>query len=242
MTRLKLRFSVITFSIGSMFLFLQQNSLAQLTATEQLIRKEIVRLGGDWEGQSKPILVEFIGPRFDVCKFEMLTHLKGLNFLSVSDCNTPTQAIHCISQIEDLKELQIINSKVDGSSFSNLANCRNLSSIQLDGVDISPSFLDELIKLKNLRKLTVRNSTVPEKFDTEVAKMPSLTEFDAFKVVSVRKHDDSNSSTSISFSFDFDSKEELKEYLNKRQNTNKNKVPEAKNESDALKTEFKTPE
>ena len=83
MTRLKLRFSVITFSIGSMFLFLQQNSLAQLTATEQLIRKEIVRLGGDWEGQSKPILVEFIGPRFDVGKFEMLTHLKGWNFLSV---------------------------------------------------------------------------------------------------------------------------------------------------------------
>ena len=55
------------------FLLSGTEALGQLTATEDLIRKEIDRLGGAWV---EPAMVEFTGPRFDARQFEMLSHLK----------------------------------------------------------------------------------------------------------------------------------------------------------------------
>ena len=108
------------------FLLSNTEVFGQLTTTEDLIRKEIDRLGGAWEGQVSPAMVEFIGPRFDARQFEMLSHLKTVRILSIHDCDVPAEAIHWIAQMEGLEHLEITNSKVDGACISHLKNNRKL--------------------------------------------------------------------------------------------------------------------
>jgi len=196
------------------FLLSTTEAFGQLTATEDLIRKEIDRLGGAWEGQIEPAMGEFIGPRFDARQFEMLSHLKTVRILCIHNCDVPAEAIHRIAQMEGLEHLEITNSKVDGACISHLKNNRKLKTLQIKNVNISDAFVAGLTNLPNLQELYVDYSIVPQDFDGEILKMTSLKKCEFFCVVS-NTHKPESSYTKNGFSFNFISEDELQIYRDK---------------------------
>ena len=209
------------------FLLSNTEVFGQLTTTEDLIRKEIDRLGGAWEGQISPAMVEFIGPRFDARQFEMLSHLKTVRILSIHDCDVPAEAIHWIAQMEGLEHLEITNSKVDGACISHLKNNRKLKTLRIENVNISDAFLAGLKNLTNLQELYVDYSVVPQDFDGEVLKMPTLKRCEIFCVVS-STHKPESSYTKNGFSFNFISEDELQIYRDKQSKQKSTNVSEQK--------------
>ena len=216
------------------FLLFSTEAFGQLTATEDLIRKEIDRLGGAWEGQIEPAMVEFIGPHFDARQFEMLSHLKTVRILTIHNCDVSTKAIQYIAQMEGLEHLEIFSSKVDGTGISHMKNNRKLKTLLIEDVNISDAFLAGLTKLPQLQELYVDYSIVPQGFDIEILKMTSLKRCEIFSIVS-GTHKPEDSYTKNGFTFNFILEGELQVYRDKK---NKTKAPAVKNETDALKTDI----
>ena len=216
------------------FLLSGTEALGQLTATEDLIRKEIDRLGGAWV---EPAMVEFTGPRFDARQFEMLSHLKTVRILTIHNCDVSTKAIQYIAQMEGLEHLEIFSSKVDGTGISHMKNNRKLKTLLIEDVNISDAFLAGLTKLPQLQELYVDYSIVPQGFDIEILKMTSLKRGEIFSVVS-GTHKPEASYTKSGFTFNFILEDELQVYRDKK---NKTKAPAVKNETDVLKTDIKSP-
>ncbi|MCH9654315.1 MAG: hypothetical protein K0U86_18700 [Planctomycetes bacterium] len=125
----------------------------KLTVTEDLIRREIVRLGGDWESGEKPKLVSFIGDKFESRHFEMLTHVPTLESFYVDTCAIDEFAMACLSQIHQLERLDIVQCKLEPKSLSLLRGHRELKVIFFDSVFISDQLMTELAKFQNLRKI-----------------------------------------------------------------------------------------
>ena len=94
-------------------------SAAQLGKTQQLIRTEIFRLGGNFEGRSHPKLIQFESG-FSENDYEMLVHLPTASTLYINNCTVDNFAVECIGKIRDLKHLAITNSKItaSGTEFS----------------------------------------------------------------------------------------------------------------------------
>jgi hypothetical protein len=146
----------------------------QLTATQKLIHDEIFRLGGDFETGESPALVQFIGPKFKVSDFEMLTHLPTTQTFYAKRCKLNKFSIECVSKIEGLVELGIVECEVDGDCFSSLRENKKLRSLILDDVKISKRMMVEIAQLDQLNELVLDYSVVPANFKSELVKMKSL--------------------------------------------------------------------
>lgn len=90
----------------------------KMTVTEELIRREIVRLGGDWESGEKPKLVSFIGDKFESRHFEMLTHVPTLEWFYVDTSAIDEFALSCLSQVHQLERLDFVECKLESKGFS----------------------------------------------------------------------------------------------------------------------------
>ena len=75
----------------------------ELTATQELIKAEILRLGGDWE----PRLVGFIGPRFTAHHFEMLEHMTGIENVEMLNVSVPPTAYASIAKMRTVRWLEV---------------------------------------------------------------------------------------------------------------------------------------
>ncbi len=148
----------------------------KLTVTEDLIRREIIRLGGDWESGAKPKLVSFIGDRFESRHFEMLTHLPTLEWFYVDTCAIDPFALACLSQIHQLKRLQIVECKLKPESFSLLRINRELKEIIFDSAIIPDQLMTELAKLKNLKSISFYEckGITQEQISTLKAALPNV--------------------------------------------------------------------
>ncbi|MCA9021769.1 MAG: hypothetical protein KDA74_16580 [Planctomycetaceae bacterium] len=148
----------------------------KLTVTEDLIRREIVRLGGDWESGEKPKLVSFIGDQFESRHFEMLTHIPTLELFYVDTCAIDEFALACLSQVHQLKRLQIVECKLEPESFSLLRSNRELKEIIFDSVIIPDPLMTELAKLKNLKSISFEEckGVTKEQISTLKAALPEV--------------------------------------------------------------------
>lgn len=153
-----------------------QYPYGKLTATEELIRREIIRLGGDWESGEKPKLVSFIGDKFESRHFEMLTHVPILEGFYVDTCAVDEYAMSCLSQIHQLKRLDIVECKLEPESFSLLRNNRELKEIVFVSVFISDQLITELAKLQNLKSISFDDckGVTKERLSTLKAALPNV--------------------------------------------------------------------
>ncbi|QDV17323.1 hypothetical protein Pan153_19580 [Gimesia panareensis] len=148
----------------------------KLTVTEDLIRREIIRLGGDWESGEKPKLVSFIGDKFESRHFEMLTHLPTLEGFYVDTCAVDEFAMSCLSQIHQLKRLDIVECKLEPESLSLLRNNRELKEIVFVSVFISDQVITELAKFQNLKSISFDDckGVTKEQLSTLKAALPNV--------------------------------------------------------------------
>lgn len=127
----------------------------KLTVTENLIRQEIIRLGGDWESGAKPALVSFRGDKFTSRHFEMLTHLPALKYFHADGCTVDPFTLACLTQVRQLYRLDIVNCHLKTTSFSMLRGNRELREILFESVNLPEPLLTELAQLRQLRKITL---------------------------------------------------------------------------------------
>ncbi|MEQ8633525.1 hypothetical protein [Gimesia maris] len=148
----------------------------KLTVTEDLIRREIIRLGGDWESEAKPKLVSFIGDQFESRHFEMLTHLPTLELFYVDTCAIDEFALACLSQIHQLERLDFVECKLEPLSFSLLRSNRELKEIIFDSVIIPDPLMTELAKLPNLNSISFIDckGVTKEQISTLKAALPKV--------------------------------------------------------------------
>ena len=148
--------------------------LTQLTATEQLIRNEVIRLGGDWESGTKPQLVAFVGDRFDSEHFELLTHLPDLRWLAVTDCDIDCFGLSCISQLARLERIDLTRCRLDLKCFALLKRNRSLREIYLHSVEMDAISMAQLATLHHVEILMMTDLNVNEKMINELLKMKQL--------------------------------------------------------------------
>jgi hypothetical protein len=146
----------------------------RLTVTEDLIRREIVRLGGDWESGAKPMLVAFLGDKFESRHFEMLTHLPTAEWFVVDGCSIDYFALACLSQVHQLERLDITRSKLESECFSLLRGNRELKEIYFESIALSDEFVAEIARLGHIRKLifTDCDGLSDERLSTLTAALP----------------------------------------------------------------------
>lgn len=148
----------------------------KLTVTEELIRREILRLGGDWESGEKTKLVSFIGDQFESRHFEMLTHVPTLEGFYVDTCAIDEYALSCLSQVHQLERLDFVECKLEPESFSLLRSNRELKEIIFDSVTIPDQLMTELAKLKNLNSISFIDckGVTKEQISTLKAALPKV--------------------------------------------------------------------
>ena len=156
-------FGIITLSftifLSSCPVFANERSHGQLTVTEDLIRREIIRLGGDWESGAKPKLVGFLGKQFESRHFEMLTHLPSVQFFYADGCSVDQFAFACLSQVRQLERLDLKNCRLTPKDLSLLRANRDLEELHLEAVIVSDELIEEVGKIKQLTHVVFNDCT-----------------------------------------------------------------------------------
>ena len=149
----------------------------ELTVTEDLIRREIRRLGGDWELPSKPVLVGFLGVKFESKHFEMLTHLPSVTWFAAHECAIDHFALACVSQLRQLERFDINGCKLESAHLSLLRGNRELKTIYLQFIPVSDQLLTELATLKQIKNINFTDceGLTDERLTTLKAALPDAT-------------------------------------------------------------------
>lgn len=149
----------------------------QLTVTENLIRREIVRLGGDWESGRKPLLVSFLGDKFESRHFEMLTHLPTVEFFHAEDCLLDQFALACLSRMHRLERLDITRCSLKSESLSLLRGNRELKEIYLESITVTKQVIAELATLEQIKTLMFDDceGLTEERLSTLRAALPNVS-------------------------------------------------------------------
>jgi hypothetical protein len=130
-----------------------EQPFGRLTVTENLIRLEIERLGGDWEAGEKPLLVAFLGDKFESRHFEMLKHLPSVTFFHAEDCVIDDFALACLVEVHQLERLDITRCKIESEGLSLLRGNRELKKIYLEAITVSDNLIAEIATLRHLTQI-----------------------------------------------------------------------------------------
>jgi hypothetical protein len=158
-----------------------------LTVTEELIRREVIRLGGDWETGAKPVFVVFLGDKFESRHFEMLTHLPSVRHFHAQECPIDHFALACLSQVRQLERLDINRCELESECLSLLHGNRELREIHFESVAVSDRLIHELGRLKQVTTVVFNDcdGMTNERHSTLRAARPDLV----IKADSVVNHD-----------------------------------------------------
>ena len=103
---------------------------------------------------------------------------KGSNFFSISTINFPDFNDKNLSFLEKIKDnivnLDLSNSKVTDSIFSNLKSYSNLTVLKLSNTKITGNSINQLSLLPNLKRLYLVNTSFQEKFIGDLLQFKNL--------------------------------------------------------------------
>jgi len=103
---------------------------------------------------------------------------KGANFFSISTINFPDFKDKNLSFLEKIKNnivnLDLSNSKVTDSIFSNLKSYSNLTVLKLSNTKITGNSINQLSLLPNLKRLYLVNTSFQEKFIGDLLQFKNL--------------------------------------------------------------------
>ena len=103
---------------------------------------------------------------------------KGSNFFSISTINFPDFNDKSLSFLEKIKDnivnLDLSNSKVTDSIFSNLKSYSNLTVLKLSNTKITGNSINQLSLLPNLKRLYLVNTSFQEKFIGDLLQFKNL--------------------------------------------------------------------
>ena len=134
-----------------------------LPHTQVLIRREIISLGGEWEGTESLSRICYSGDRFREEHFEMLTHCRELPWLGFSQVtNCTPDAMKPLQDLKLLRRLDIFESDclLDGLVW--LKASESIEEVRVDGIRIKASVLGALQKVRSLKKLVLNVETIDE--------------------------------------------------------------------------------
>lgn len=148
----------------------------ELTVTEDLIRREIMRLGGDWESGDKPVLVSFLGDRFESRHFEMLTNLPTVQYFHAQDCRIDHFALACLSQVRQLERIDVNGCQLDSECVSLLRGNRELREMHFESIALSDHLLTEVARLKQIKTIVLIDceGMTKERLSTLTAALPGV--------------------------------------------------------------------
>lgn len=152
------------------------NSVAQLSVTEELISREVRRLGGDWESGSHPALVRFSGNKFESRHFEMLGHLPTLRWFVAEDCALDNVAVAYLGRVNQLERLDIKSCKIEPKCFLLLRDNRELKKIYFESIDVSAQLCFEVANIPNLESVWIEKCKFTEKTAHSLKELQSLKE------------------------------------------------------------------
>jgi hypothetical protein len=150
---------------------------AELTATEKLIRAEIIRLGGDLEAPRFPELVVFFGDKFSEDHFELLSHLPTVRWFVVDHAPATERAFGLLRECPCLDEIHLNSpQQFDGRGLGRLVLQRNLRTLHIDDAQLSDAGFDELLTLTSLKVLTLTDVDFPVNRLVELGRFTKLQE------------------------------------------------------------------
>ncbi len=138
----------------------------KLTYTQNLIRVDITRLGGEWEGGEEIERICFLGPNFKSDHFEMLSHCAGLKWFSAFDVGSCDKvALKHLFKIKSLQRIDVSNSGELADGFEYLpANTAKLKEVRIEASTLGTDAILALQRVKSLSllSLTLREITVEQ--------------------------------------------------------------------------------
>lgn len=160
----------------------------QLTLTERLIRKEVMESGGQWEGSDRVPLLGFIGERFTDEHFEMLSHIRAIEWFHASELKVESESLRWLygqpmltkldlidtgnlidglhllgaSVLGRLEIVRIAETKLSRKNLSCISSMRRLKELEALDVEVEVEALRMLTSCKRLKRLEISpTNTIP---------------------------------------------------------------------------------
>lgn len=143
------------------------------TITEQLIHKEIMRLGGEWEGYL-PVRIALSSGKFTEQHLEMLEHVRPFKMLDLYQVEVGVEAMNSLSKLEKLEWLDMEDSTIDAKGSEKLANLKSLKNLRLEDCKAAPEWIRAIGEIPTLTQLTLNDTDLPSGTLEIVARLKNL--------------------------------------------------------------------
>ena len=149
--------NLLILSIMLFTLPLQNSAEGQLTYTQNLIREEIIRLGGEWEGSDAVKRICFAGESFKTEHFEMLSHCSGLEWFSAHDIRLcEKDALKHLLQIRSLVRVDLLGAGDLANGLEHIpVRCSKLEEVNVEAKHLNMEAFSALQKVQSLRRLSL---------------------------------------------------------------------------------------
>lgn len=160
--------------------YLYSSAAAQLTLTERLIREEVMEADGQWEGSDRVPLLGFIGEKFTDEHFELVAHIRAIEWFHVSEVNVEPESLRWLSRQPLLTKLDLIDSGnlIDGLHLLGDSVLGRLESVRISGTTLSRKNLFSISKMRRLTALEALDVEVNAESLVLIAKCKSLAKLE----------------------------------------------------------------
>lgn len=147
-----------------------------LTVTEKLIQREIMDRGGDWEGQEEINLVALVGSRFSPSDLEMLSHLRSVRYVYLSDIRATGESLKHIGEVSGIRKLYILDCYKLSDGLANLkpSSLETLEEVRLEHCKLSSPSCDALSRMSHLHTLELLDVHIEDGDILKLSKCESL--------------------------------------------------------------------
>ena len=157
---LRRRIAWVTFGI----LAASNQLFAQETMTTSLIRQEVVRCGGEWEGNLNIKLLGFIGKKFTNEHFEMLSHLRGIEWFYCDAIEGDSTQLRWLYDQEHLKRMDLLASGnlVNGLGLMGTRVLGRIEKLRIEKCTLSTESLTNIAKMGVLETAEFLDVTIDD--------------------------------------------------------------------------------
>ena len=137
----------------------------ELAVTEQLVRSEIIRLGGSWEAEAdnkSPEMISFYGENFKERHFEMLEHVRSARAFASVGVDISPVAVVSIARLRNLEAIQIQEGSFSGEGCGKWQKLKTLTSLKVFECRLTCRGVRSIAKIQSLTTLSLNDVDLPE--------------------------------------------------------------------------------